>query len=79
MGLNVYSLSNKVGASELLENLNGVYLFEDQEGLTLNSQEIISREKRELNRKERLEGFSEYTWEAAGKRFQRLLEDKSLS
>ena len=79
MGLNVYSLSNKVGASELLENLNGVYLFENQESLTLNSQEIISKEKRELYRRERLERFAEYTWEAAGKRFQRLLEDKSLS
>lgn len=74
MGLTVYTTRYKVGASELLENLKDIYIFDRPEQIEIQAlnKSMTLDEKRNL-RLERLERLQSMTWEKTGDLFWKLL------
>lgn len=79
MGLEIYTLTEKVGASELLHGIEGVHLFEDLNSLEIKTNNFLTREMRVSNRIKRKEVFERYTWEMTGENFYKLLSSTNLS
>ncbi|MGB0454800.1 MAG: glycosyltransferase family 4 protein [Bacteriovoracaceae bacterium] len=72
-GMLVSTTKQSVGASEILEDLEGVSLYEDQDHFQITSPYLISHEQRENFYQERLKRFDEYSWEKAGKQLDQVL------
>jgi len=74
MGLEVYTTRYKVGASELLENLDGIHLFDTPEEIEISplKNRLEITHKKEL-RNQRIDRLSQITWQDTGHNFWKLL------
>ncbi len=74
MGLDVYTTTHKVGASELLTNGNGIHLFDNPRDVKVATDKILTYEERVQNSESRKVTFNNNSWERCGEKFQELLE-----
>ena len=70
MGLPLILTSHEVGATELLNHLEQVQVFEKPEDVIVKKFEKISLEQRIKNQKDVNKVLEEYSWNKAGKEFQ---------
>ncbi len=74
MGMRVYATTNNVGATEILGNLDEIYLFPIPEKVFIKHHEILTNEMKTKLREERISKvFSQYSWQNAGIEFQQIL------
>lgn len=73
MGLELFLTKDNVGACELLENKNGIHLYNDHSDFKIEGIKILSLEQRLKWREERLSYLNQYTWDKTGECFHKLL------
>jgi glycosyltransferase involved in cell wall biosynthesis len=74
MGLEVHVTRQYVGASELLENLPGIKLYETPDSFPVIEPRIISSSEREIYIAERKAALSMYTWKSAAEIYYSVLK-----
>jgi glycosyltransferase involved in cell wall biosynthesis len=78
MGLDVHVTRRNVGASELLEGLDGVYLYDDPATLDLSQIRVLSTKEKSRFRDQRLERLKKHSWKIAAEKFKFLLEKTQI-
>lgn len=79
MGLDLIIPKDNVGASEFIENLPGIYFFNQNENIPTYEFRKFSIEEKLLRRSERLKNLKNITWAEGAKTFYKILEKtKSL-
>jgi len=74
MGLKIYTTSYKVGASELLDNLDQVHIFDDPNDIVIEPlEEPLPYEEKLKLREQRLERLQSMTWKKTGESFWEVL------
>ncbi len=76
MGCELYVTRQDVGAVELLEDLEGIHIFNSSDEFILSRQQIISPEQRDKFRNARLERLQKYSWHITGTKLFNFITEK---
>ncbi len=75
MGLKVVVTKEMVGASEILGDLDEIVMVDGKSSLKLNEIDILTADKRQLLRTQRVKRFQEFSWSKAADLFQKSLKN----
>jgi UDP-glucose:(heptosyl)LPS alpha-1,3-glucosyltransferase len=74
MGCELFVTRKNVGSVELLENLEGIHIFEDENSFKIRETAILSLEKRKSNRDTRISRLREYSWSSTGEQLSSFID-----
>ncbi len=75
MGIPLFLAEKNIGACELLHELEGVTMYKNQESFKIPEIDIMTKEKREVYRSQRIKRIEENSWKKCGEKFYKLLRD----
>jgi len=73
MGMEMYVTRRNVGAVEILENLDGIHIFNDSSDFKIGQQKVLSNEDKIKFRNGRIDRLKEYSWEKTALNFYKIL------
>ena len=76
MGLDIYTTAKNVGASELLGNIDNIFIFDDFMSVTIDNPRILSYEEKIKSIESRREVLNKYSWNKSGSEFYEFIKNR---